>query len=161
MIVVGIDPGVSGAIAHIYANGDACVESVPTISLDGGGRDLDFSACLGMLHYNEGDMFAYIENVWGQRGWGIQASCKLVGTRYAWQALCGSLDIPTELVLPRAWQGELDIVTAKKHPRSLSTKEQSIEIAHGLFPFLAADIGKDHNRADALLIAEYGRRQHK
>jgi hypothetical protein len=65
-----------------------------------------------------------------------------------------ALYIKVEVVAARTWQSNLGLGKGKDASRNMASI---------LFPDLAKHLTRvqDHNRADALLIAEYGRRSFK
>jgi crossover junction endodeoxyribonuclease RuvC len=69
-----------------------------------------------------------------------------------------TLQVPYDLVTPHKWQKEVFDSASKQ-----DTKAMALDRARRLFPELTGSLRrkKDHNRADALLIAEYCRRTHK
>lgn len=83
-----------------------------------------------------------------------RSSCFALGLNLGqWRGIVAVLGIPYEIVRPRVWQGA---VLCGLPP---GDKGAHRTMAQRLFP--AADLGsrKDQGRADALLIAEYARRQ--
>ena len=70
----------------------------------------------------------------------------------ACKAVCACLDMQLQFVSPVTW---------KKHYKISKEKEVSRALAINLFPEAAHMLSRkmDHNRAEALLIAEYGRTQ--
>ena len=63
--------------------------------------------------------------------------------RFAWAVH----ELPCELVSPNAWKKEFNLI--KKD------KDASRAVASGFYPKAPLRFMKDHNKADALLIARY------
>ena len=77
----------------------------------------------------------------------------LVGLRYAVQAVADIARLPVRTVQPQTWKRFYDI----REDKNGSVARQK---AADLFPVAAHKLGrvKDHNRAESLLIANYGAR---
>lgn len=71
-----------------------------------------------------------------------------------WLGICAGLGLSVEVVTPQTWKGALMAGQPKE-------KDASRAVAMGLFPQARKDLAlkKHHDRADALLIAEWRRRQ--
>lgn len=139
MIILGIDPGQSGAIAMLRGSP---VEGIGFAKLDLTEKDIsDYFA------YQDKPSFAYIEKVHSMPKQGVASSFKF-GKNYGFLRGCLiALGIPFEEVTPQAWQKAMGCM-------SRGDKNVTKAKAQQLFP----DIKITHAIADALLIAEYGRR---
>lgn len=151
MIIIGIDPGLTGAIAILsdLPHVEPSIEDMPVA--DGSIDPAGLSALLA--NYDDARM-AYVERVSAMPKQGVSSTFKF-GTGYGMVlGVLAALEIPYALVTPGVW---------KKAYGLSSDKEQCRARALQLFPALAGDMKrkKDHGRAEALLIAEWGRRQRK
>ena len=141
--IVGIDPGKKGAIAFLDKDTlKAEVYSMPQLTID----------LVDMLKNKQKDIFFVIlEKQQPYPKQGIVSTFNL-GEHYGTiKGILYTLQIPYIEVSPHKWQKEM--IGIKKKAK---IKKLSLEKAKAFFPYL--DIGKDHNKADALLIAEWGRR---
>lgn len=139
MIYIGIDPGKSGGIAWI-TDGKPCVEKMPDTLKDLWDliRDIRFAR----------DCKAYIEQVHSSPQMGVKSAFTFGnGFGHLEMALTGH-GIPFERVRPQAWQKAMGCLT--KGDKNVSKRK-----AQEMFP----DLEVIHATADALLIAEYGRRE--
>ena len=70
------------------------------------------------------------------------------------------LRFPCALVEPRAWQRFVGLAGKGKESRERGALPAAVLTARELYPAAAHDLQrvKDHNRAEALLIAHYGAR---
>ena len=99
-------------------------------------------------------MFAVVEHVGAMPGQGV-TSCFSFGESFGWlQGVLDVMKIPYELVRPQKW---------KKMFSCTSDKNTSIAVAQRLFPGVdlrrTPRCHKPHDgKAEALLLAEYGRR---
>lgn len=159
-IVVGIDLGVTGAVAAVDARGNSTIHDLPIVQEDSGKR-LDASAFIKLLRTlipaTEAGCVV-TENVTvrriSQRAGPVNfaGESTLVGLRYAVHAACDIARIRLHFVAPQSWKAHYGI----KDDR---TGGVAREIAQTLYPLRADDLRlvKHHNRAEALLIAHYGR----
>lgn len=164
MITIGIDPGITGAVAIINNDSDyIALHDTPCIAvkksngkikneyLPGGMAEL--LAPLAALHYTKKDTVeAFIEQVASAPGQGV-ASMFGFGKGYGiWLGILAAFKIPYSLVIPQRWKKELMLGKTDKDVARIRAQE--------LFPQCCPQLNlKKHiGRADALLIAEYGRR---
>ncbi len=147
---IGIDPGKSGGIVAIFNDG------VEAFKMPDTERDLWdlFSTIEGYCS----ETFAYIERVHSMPNDGGRAAFTF-GQNYGMlRAFLIASEIPFEEVIPQKWQKFWSLPTLKSCGGS-KTKKKNIHKAKAqqLFP----KIKVTHAVADALLIAEYGRRMRK
>lgn len=143
---IGVDPGMTGAVAIIGPN------NVDVF-------DFENRAALLALHdlvLKDGDAFAFVEKVGVMPRQGISTSGKFMratGIAVGWLE---ALAIPFEEISPTKWQRRVFDSGA----RTGDNKKDSLNLARKLFPSMMMRLKrkKDHNRADALLIAEACRR---
>lgn len=137
---VGIDPGKTGAVAFLNRNGNL-VELC------------DFSNTANIKfafdRYRPIEKVV-LEKVGAMPGQGVVSMFNF-GTVFGWWlGLLDSLSIPYEMASPRKWQKMYDMKKEK------GVEKPSLYVARSMFPAAKLDLKKDHNRADALLIAYYG-----
>jgi hypothetical protein len=156
MIYIGIDPGLDGAIAAIGDTGFVGVIDTPT-ARDGRKRRYLVSEmrsailelCRGA---QSGGVRAAIERVHSMPKQGVASSFTFGEGFGLWQGLLAGLEIPFDLVDPRRWKKALLDGSGKDKGASRIRASQ-------LFPGADLSLVKHHGRGDALLIAEYRRRQ--
>jgi crossover junction endodeoxyribonuclease RuvC len=162
-ISIGIDPGLSGAVAILDHRTDpptVTVHDTPTLTLTGsrGGvrHEYDLHAMARLLQPYAGvnGTQACIERVHAYPRQGVRSMFTLGYGAGAWEGVLAALGIPFRRVLPRQWQQWM--LTGE-----LKGKDASRFVAMRQFPQLASELRakRHHNRADALLIAVWGRRQ--
>ncbi len=141
-VYIGIDPGLTGALATVTA----AAERAQVWDL----KDLPFDANLvDECGWFVGPTAVLIELPDGRPGRGVSKFTFNAGRR------AGYWD--------RAAPGRVRLVNASVWTSAMGVgrdKEESLELARTLWPNLAPmlKLKKHHNRAQALLIAEYGRR---
>lgn len=166
MIYLGIDPGMTGGLAVLDApvrwvnskgefyvddnNGPPLVFDTPTLATKGKqAYDLEAMAKL-VQPYQGAEAKAIVENVHSMPKQGVSSSF-LFGKGFGiWLGIISAYNIPLILVSPQSWKKTLGVT---------SDKNTSLEKARELFPTLAEQLKrkKDDGRAEALLIACYGR----
>lgn len=155
MNVLGIDPGLSGALAMWDGASLALVE-VPTVPGKTRGREVDWPA-LNQL-WDEIFFYAdhvYLERVSSRPGEGVASSFKFGTVFGGLRALAAAKLIPTTLVTPNVW---------KKHYGIMASKQGAVLRASELFPAHASSFrgpkgGLKDGVAEAALIALYGYNQ--
>lgn len=147
MIFIGIDPGKNGGIALITMD-NSIVNTIPYS---------DDSLLLWTRGAkNTDECVAYVEAVHAMPGQGVTSMFNF-GKNYGYiLGVLESYHIPIVNVTPQKW---------KKYMGVTSDKNTSIELCQKLFPdinLLATNRSRKPNdgMAEALLIAEYGRRVH-
>lgn len=152
MSYIGIDPGKTGGLAIIFANG--VTEAIPMPA-----TDRDIWEWFGWL---DGGTMAVIEKVQAFPDQG-RSSCFEFGRGYgALRMALTAASIPFETVGPRQWQPVVGVASKKGEPKK-AHKERLRARAQELFPSLPIwneprTTGKQLAIADALLIAWYCRR---
>lgn len=155
MRYVGIDPGVTGAVAvRLPGRNWKCIDT-PTYKDGKRTRiDIEKSAKLfKILQKRFPDMFVTIEKVHAMPKNGSLANFGMGYSMAAWVAILATLEIPYQLVTPVAWKKAI-------MPGEAKEKDASRIVAIRLYPKAASQLNlKKHNgRSDAMLICEHGRR---
>lgn len=144
-IVMGIDPGVSGAVAFYFpvVPGRVAVDDVPVA---GGEINVAELARLVRIHR---PTLAVIERVGAMPGQGVVSMFNFGRSYGDVRGVVGALDIPLHFVTPQKW---------KKHFGLSSDKEECRLRAIRMFPNAAESfrLKKHDGRAEAALIALYG-----
>lgn len=94
------------------------------------------------------DVEMVIEQVGPRPGEGLVSACKFVGSMWLAVGICCGMGMRYSTVTPQKW---------KKSLRLDSDKNKSLVLARRLFPYrtYAIEKKKDHNKAEAALIAYY------
>ena len=139
---IGIDPGLSGGVAFIPDTGTPWAHKMPETD-----RDL-----IDLLRdsINLFEARALIELVHSSPQMGVKSAFTFGEGYGRLQMALTALGVPYERVRPQAWQKAMGCLTR-------GDKNVSKRKAQELFP----DLKVTHAIADALLIAEYGRRAGK
>lgn len=148
--IIGIDPGLSGGIAFIWKDCNRDTYKMPA-------TESDLYDLLNTASGFEGPVMAYVEKVNAGPKMGSSASFKFGQNVGAIRMACIAACIPLEYVSPQKWQKEFGLIVKGRGLGQGDTdkKNRNKARAQELFPELKIT----HAIADALLIAEYGRRQ--
>lgn len=142
--ILGIDPGVSGAIAFYFPSHPDRVsaEDVPTVN-----GNIAASLLFDRINQMRPDM-AMVEMVSAMPGQGVSSTFKFGRAFGTVVALVQAAGVPLHFVTPGKW---------KKHFGLSSDKEQAREYALRMFPATAEHFAlkKHHGRAEAALLALY------
>ncbi|MEK9751604.1 MAG: hypothetical protein VW338_00110 [Rhodospirillaceae bacterium] len=153
MIVVGIDPGLSGAIFWIGGPNGMMFADMPTVQIDRNGknkRSVDVGALADMLRHNIPD-HVFLEQVGAMPGQGVTSMFAFGQGFGIILGVIGTLGIPMTRVSPMKWKRAMGVPPGKDGARGRASE---------LLPAAAArwPLKKHDGRAEAALIAEYGRR---
>lgn len=145
-IYAGIDPGEHGAIAMLG-------------SIMGEVQIYDFDDANGLVSMKAfaKDMRVVIEKVGAMPKQGVASTFKF-GTNFGiWIGRLEALGIVFDFATPQKWQKAVFDSAVRK---GMDRKRLSLDRARRLFPQAGDLLARkmDHNRADALLMAEYCRR---
>lgn len=172
MILVAIDPGLTGAIAFL-GDCEPSVHDLPTLALpvaESAGRswvprriDGRALALLIRQHVPVGTPAqAFCERVHAMRGGGdgkssMQAEGSLMRSLGAVEAVLDVLNLSPELVLPQAWQQFYGLVGKSSEIRARGALPAAVLKAQQLYDGLQSSLLRvsDHNRAEAVLIGHY------
>jgi len=152
---IGVDPGITGAIAVLDEN-LACIATyeMPTMRM-GKKQQVNAAELARLLHIHtkwlEKDptcVTAYLELVTAMPGQGVAGMFNFGCSYGVVQGVLAALGVPTELVTPPVWKKRAGLVGKDKD--MARTKAQM------LYPTLNLGRKKDIGRADALLIARFG-----
>lgn len=162
MSVVGIDPGNAGAIVAI-SKGFTDIWDMPILITEGKGKTKKGNVKKHTVldEHKVRDIFLelmdredieniFIEKAQSMPGQGAPATFNYAANYGILRGICVGLQIPYTLVHPATWRKSL----MKDMDKG---KDASLVRAKQLFPY--ADIGKKDGRAEALLIAFYGKKE--
>jgi hypothetical protein len=159
VISIGVDPGKLGAVVAIDDQRRLVfVEPMPLVKSSRARDEYDLPAVVDLLTVHEREaVFVTVERLQplpSKLGGGIANYAR--GFAQGWVWMLTALRIPFQLVPPAMWQRAMLIGTPGN-----DTKQRAILAAQRLFPYVELRRFPKHHRdgvADALLLAEYGRR---
>lgn len=152
MHIIGIDPGTCGGLAFMHSGG--CV--IETAKMPATAADLldllsTWSACSDDLQPT-----VYLESVHATPQQGVSSAFKFGKVCGLIEGVIAALALRYELITPMRWQKELGCLAKGRTLAGGDTEKKNANKAAAQRLFPAVKI--THAIADALLIAEYGRR---
>ena len=146
-IIIGIDPGFSGGIAVLDGGGVEVMKMPDT--------EQDLLDCIRQLQQD--NVFVFLENVHTMPHDSTKAATTFQQHIGALRMAVRAVGMPFELVQPTKWQREFGLLRQSKIETSTVKKNRHKSAAQQLFANKVPKI--IHAYADALLIAEWGRRK--
>ena len=153
MKIIGIDPGLSGAIAILENNKVLNIFDIPVMS-EGkkNKRQLNSALLVSLLKENVNkneEVVVIVEQVNAMPGQGVTSMFNFGQTFGAIKGICAALDFPIFFVRPSRWKKHFELINASKD----SSRTKAIE----MYPKLSNQLAKkkDVNKSDAILIARF------
>ncbi len=158
-LFLGIDPGLSGAVAMIEDNSVRLYDSPSWAvgSKKGVRHDYNIGGMVEIITEaiasveNRGSIIAGLESVHSMPDQGVASSFKFGAGLGIWQGILGAFGIRYQMIPPQRWKKALMDGMGKE-------KDASMIVAQRLFPTADIHLRKHHGRADALLLAEFMKR---
>jgi crossover junction endodeoxyribonuclease RuvC len=152
MIVLGIDPGLSGALAFYDTTTEVLVVmDMPTVEVTRNGKNKRevSPALVADMVAGKGIEKAFMERVSAMPGQGVSSMFSFGRSAGILEGVLAAYEIPTTMVTPQAWMKAMGVRAGKDGSR---------ERAMQLFPQYSTAFArkKDDGRSDAALIAKFG-----
>jgi crossover junction endodeoxyribonuclease RuvC len=117
MLIAGIDPGLSGAVAFLDAASGAVIDiaDMPTLALSRGGknkRELDAHSLARLIRERPID-HAFIEAVGAMPGQGVSSVFSFGESFGVLIGILAALEVPMTFVAPATWKRALGVPAAK------------------------------------------------
>ena len=155
MLIIGIDPGISGSICF-FENGKIMdVIEMPTMA-EGKKNKRQVN---GSQIYNEisnrihkvknQEIRVIIEQVSAMPGQGVTSMFNFGQSFGILKGICSAMQLPMYFVRPTKWKKYFNLIKSEKD----ASRTKAIEI----FPYISPQLSrkKDANKADAILIASF------
>ena len=153
MIIIGIDPGVSGAISILENKKVIEVFDMPTM-IDGkkNKRQINGSEVTNIIkkRLNDGkEVIVVVEQVNAMPGQGVTSMFNFGQSFGVIKGICAALKLPIYYVRPVKWKKHFNLIKTNKD----ASRTKVIEV----YPNISGKLSrkKDSNKADAILIARY------
>ena len=153
MRIIGIDPGLSGAIAILENNKVLNIFDIPVMS-EGkkNKKQLNSALLVSLLKENinnKEEVAVVVEQVNAIPGQGVTSMFNFGQTFGAIKGICAALDLPIFFVRPSKWKKYFELINSSKD----SSRTKAIE----MYPKLSNQLSKkkDVNKSDAILIARF------
>jgi len=153
MYKIGIDPGITGALAILDENNElGDMADMPVMQLGSGNKQQVNGAHLARVlasWHTPGEIItAYLEAVSAMPKQGVTSVFNFGMGYGVIQGVLAAMQIPYVLVRPGEWKKRAGLVGKKK--------DAARTMAQQLYPAAELDRKKDIGRADAILIARFG-----
>ena len=153
MKILGIDPGLSGAIAILENKKVLTLFDMPVMA-EGkkNKKQLNSAQLVKIIQENtraEEDISVVVEQVNAMPGQGVTSMFNFGQTFGAIKGVCAALNLPIFFVRPSKWKKYFELINSSKD----SSRTKVIE----MYPSLSNQLTKkkDVNKSDAILIARY------
>ena len=155
MLIIGIDPGISGSICFFQDGKIIDVVEMPTMTegkknkkqVNGSQIFNEISARIKKL--NKSDIKVVIEQVSAMPGQGVTSMFNFGQSFGILKGICSAMQLPMYFVRPAKWKKYFNLINSEKD----ASRTKAIEI----FPYFSSHLSKkkDSNKADAILIASF------
>ena len=153
MKIIGIDPGLSGAIAILENNKVLNIFEIPVMS-EGkkNKRQLNSALLANLIKQNiidDEDVAIVVEQVNAMPGQGVTSMFNFGQSFGILKGICSAMQLPMYFVRPAKWKKYFSLINSEKD----ASRTKAIEI----FPYFSSHLSKkkDSNKADAILIASF------
>ena len=155
MFIIGIDPGISGAICF-FENGKILdVIEMPTMNegkknkrqVNGAQIYNEISKRMNKTHIE--DVRVVVEQVSAMPGQGVTSMFNFGQSFGIIKGICSAMQLSLYFVRPTKWKKYFNLINSEKD----ASRTRAIEI----FPYFSSQLSKkkDSNKADAILIASF------
>ena len=155
MLIIGIDPGISGAICF-FENGQVKEIINMPVMADGkkNKRQINgpqtYNEILKRINnYPKKDIIVVIEQVSAMPGQGVTSMFNFGQSFGVIKGICSAMQLSTYFIRPVKWKKYFGLIKSEKD----ASRTKAIEI----FPYISPNLSKkkDANKADAILIASF------
>jgi len=155
MLIIGIDPGLSGSICFMEDGKILDVIEMPTMA-EGkqSKRQVNGSQIYNEIlkranNHEKNDIRVIIEQVSAMPGQGVTSMFNFGQSFGILKGICSAMQLSMYFVRPSKWKKYFNLINSEKD----ASRTRAIEI----FPYYSSQLSKkkDSNKADAILIASF------
>ena len=155
MLIIGIDPGISGSICFLEDGIIKDVLEMPTMT-EGkknkkqvNGSQIFNEISFRIKTYEKKNIKVVIEHVSAMPGQGVTSMFNFGQSFGVLKGICSAMQLSMYFVRPAKWKRFFNLINAEKD----ASRTKAIEI----FPYISTQLSrkKDANKADAALIASF------
>ena len=155
MLIIGIDPGISGAICF-FENGEIKDVIDMPVMAEGkknkkqiNGSQIFNEISTRIKNYKSENINVVIEQVSAMPGQGVTSMFNFGQSFGVLKGICAAMQLPVFLVRPAKWKKHFELINSQKD----SSRTKVIQ----MFPKISSHLTrkKDANKADAILIASF------
>ncbi len=154
MLIIGIDPGISGSICFFEDGKILEVIEMPVMT-EGkknkkqiNGAQI-YNEFLKRINNKDNEIRVVIEQVSAMPGQGVTSMFNFGQSFGILKGICSAMQLPMFFVRPAKWKKYFNLINSQKD----ASRTRAIEI----FPYFSTQLSKkkDSNKADAILIASF------
>ncbi len=155
MLIIGIDPGISGSICFFQDGVIKDVVEMPTM-IEGkknkkqvNGSQIFNEISDKIKNMDKKKIKVVIEHVTAMPGQGVTSMFNFGQSFGILKGICSAMQLSVYFVRPAKWKKYFNLINSEKD----ASRTRAIEI----FPYYSSNLSrkKDSNKADAILIASY------
>ena len=155
MLIIGIDPGISGSICFFQDGTIKDVVEMPTM-IEGkknkkqvNGSQIFNEISEKIKNIDKKNIKVVIEHVTAMPGQGVTSMFNFGQSFGILKGICSAMQLSVYFVRPAKWKKYFNLINSEKD----ASRTRAIEI----FPYYSSHLSKkkDSNKADAILIASY------
>ena len=155
MLIIGIDPGISGSICFFQDGVIKDVLEMPTM-IEGkknkkqvNGSQIFNEISEKIKNMDKKNIKVVIEHVTAMPGQGVTSMFNFGQSFGILKGICSAMQLSVYFVRPAKWKKYFNLINSEKD----ASRTRAIEI----FPYYSSHLSrkKDSNKADAILIASY------
>ena len=155
MLIIGIDPGISGSICFFEDGKIIDVVEMPTM-IEGkknkkqvNGSQVYNEITKRIKQFEKNQIRIVIEHVSAMPGQGVTSMFNFGQSFGILKGICTAMQLPMYFVRPTKWKKYFNLLNSEKD----ASRTRAIEI----FPYFSSQLSrkKDSNKADAILIASF------
>ena len=154
MLIIGIDPGISGSIC--FFEDGKIIEVIEMPVMTEGKKNKKqvngaqiYNEFLKRINNKNDDIRVVIEQVSAMPGQGVTSMFNFGQSYGILKGICSAMQLPMFFVRPAKWKKYFNLINSQKD----ASRTRAIEI----FPYFSTQLSKkkDSNKADAILIASF------
>ena len=155
MLIIGIDPGISGSICFFEDGKIIDIIEMPSMAegkknkkqVNGSQIYNEINSRIKKL--NKQEIKVVIEQVSAMPGQGVTSMFNFGQSFGVLKGICSAMELPMYFIRPAKWKKYFNLINSEKD----ASRTRAIQI----FPYISAQLSrkKDANKADAILIASF------
>ena len=155
MLIIGIDPGITGSICFFEDGKIIDVVEMPNMA-EGkknkkqvNGAQIYYEISLRIKSLKKEEIKVVIEQVSAMPGQGVTSMFNFGQSFGILKGICSAMQLPMYFVRPVKWKKYFNLINSEKD----ASRTKAIEV----FPYFSSELSrkKDSNKADAILIASF------
>ena len=155
MLIIGIDPGISGSICFFEDGKIIDIVEMPSMAegkknkkqVNGSQIYNEINSRIKKL--NKQEIKVVIEQVSAMPGQGVTSMFNFGQSFGVLKGICSAMELPMYFIRPAKWKKYFNLINSEKD----ASRTKAIQI----FPYISSQLSKkkDSNKADAILLASF------